>query len=401
MSCSVEQLPAGSSAKGGTGASWNHIKVSKELASAVQDDARRKAVDSAKKRAVSQHVDYETFQAMVSVAHLKPIERDEWFRKPAECSSSPAWNFSAEGSLSANALTLNPPVGGYANEDHLSCSGNGPKNAEEFQKRWRSLNGSSEHRLRFLRTIPPEKLLPLFKVEIRPALLGEIFSVLNECWERNDTRSTSESASSEGGTKALEGTMGSLRIEGPSALSRGDVKWNGEVSKSDDETDRDSSGAASKGPELTCGSLLLNDSSGNTECGGTLREDVGADATNKTNRASEVILIQERTHSGSPVDAAESEPHSGSVASGGSQKTGLNENEETADPHTGKRVEEILNILTALSKSGRFGLTLRLLSSGHKKDLRSFFEKLSIAASKGGVADALERLNIVEALFKA
>lgn len=66
MSCTVEQLPAASSAggtaNGGAPASWNRIKLSKELASAVQDDARRKAIDAAKKRAVSQHVDYETFQ---------------------------------------------------------------------------------------------------------------------------------------------------------------------------------------------------------------------------------------------------------------------------------------------------------------------------------------------------
>ena len=48
-------------------------KRSKELANAVYDDWKRKAIDSAKKRAVAQFVDYETFKNMVSVAHLKAI----------------------------------------------------------------------------------------------------------------------------------------------------------------------------------------------------------------------------------------------------------------------------------------------------------------------------------------
>lgn len=48
-------------------------KSSKELENAVYDDWKRKAVDAAKKRAVGQYVDYDTFKNMVLVAHLKPI----------------------------------------------------------------------------------------------------------------------------------------------------------------------------------------------------------------------------------------------------------------------------------------------------------------------------------------
>lgn len=55
----------------GTGAA--PPKVSRELANSVYDDWKRKVVDDAKKRAVSQAVDYDTFKNMVSVAHLKPI----------------------------------------------------------------------------------------------------------------------------------------------------------------------------------------------------------------------------------------------------------------------------------------------------------------------------------------
>ena len=48
-------------------------KRSKELQTAAYDDWKHKAVDDAKKRAVAQYVDYDTFKNMVSVAHLKPI----------------------------------------------------------------------------------------------------------------------------------------------------------------------------------------------------------------------------------------------------------------------------------------------------------------------------------------
>lgn len=40
-------------------------KHSKELAGAIAEDSRRQAIDDAKKRAVSQHADYDTFKKLV------------------------------------------------------------------------------------------------------------------------------------------------------------------------------------------------------------------------------------------------------------------------------------------------------------------------------------------------
>jgi hypothetical protein len=40
-------------------------KHSKELAGATAEDSRRQAIDDAKKRAVSQHADYDTFKKLV------------------------------------------------------------------------------------------------------------------------------------------------------------------------------------------------------------------------------------------------------------------------------------------------------------------------------------------------
>lgn len=48
-------------------------KRSTELANAVYDDWKRKAIDTAKKRAAAQFADYESFKNMVLTAHLKPL----------------------------------------------------------------------------------------------------------------------------------------------------------------------------------------------------------------------------------------------------------------------------------------------------------------------------------------
>jgi hypothetical protein len=40
-------------------------KHSKELAGAIAEDSRRQAIDDAKKQAVSQHADYDTFKKLV------------------------------------------------------------------------------------------------------------------------------------------------------------------------------------------------------------------------------------------------------------------------------------------------------------------------------------------------
>lgn len=62
-------------------------KAPKDLKDAFYDDWKRKAVDSAKKRAVAQHVDYDTFKNMVSVAHLRAIGE-----KSRQAGADGAWN---------------------------------------------------------------------------------------------------------------------------------------------------------------------------------------------------------------------------------------------------------------------------------------------------------------------
>ncbi len=52
-------------------------EVKKELGSAINEEHKRINVDSAKKKAVLQHMDYDGFHQMVLGANLKPIKRGE------------------------------------------------------------------------------------------------------------------------------------------------------------------------------------------------------------------------------------------------------------------------------------------------------------------------------------
>ncbi|KAK9823139.1 hypothetical protein WJX72_000544 [[Myrmecia] bisecta] len=78
-------------------------KTSKELATALQDDFRRQATDLAKKRAVAQHVDYDTFKNMVAVAHLRPLQAPQL--QPTGPTRCPGWEFAADGTLALAADT--------------------------------------------------------------------------------------------------------------------------------------------------------------------------------------------------------------------------------------------------------------------------------------------------------
>lgn len=43
-------------------------KLNRELAGAIADEERRSAIDAAKKKAVAQHADYDTFKKMVRLS---------------------------------------------------------------------------------------------------------------------------------------------------------------------------------------------------------------------------------------------------------------------------------------------------------------------------------------------
>ncbi len=196
-------------------------KQSKELSNAFYDDWKRKVdhrmepccgigreeccmmmrmqvVDDAKKRAVGQNVDYETFKNMVSVAHLKPLQAASVPKNGTMAPRTsldatsvsheahdtdrmlPSWRYNADGSmatedqglLEASALAL------MQGEPQEPASSSG-----DFYREWRRNCPSPEAKYRYLRLCGPSTLTSIFRVEISTDVLKDIVAVLEGCWQ--------------------------------------------------------------------------------------------------------------------------------------------------------------------------------------------------------------------------
>ncbi|GLC37910.1 Coiled-coil domain-containing protein 103 [Pleodorina starrii] len=145
-------------------------KTSKELATAAYDDFKRKAIDEAKKRAVSQRVDYDTFKNMVLTAHLAPITAPN---RRANDRPAPCWNFGTDGRLVKRQ-------DGTAELPSLAPVGV-PRASGDFSRDWRRI-GTADDKYRYLQLCGPDVLRAIFRVEISSEVLREILAVLEACW---------------------------------------------------------------------------------------------------------------------------------------------------------------------------------------------------------------------------
>lgn len=152
-------------------------KLSKDLANAVYDDWKRKVIDDAKKRAVSQNVDYATFKNMVSVAHLKPIQSA---RAPRLDQMLPSWHFNADGSLPTAHQLSDAAAAALALMQQEPQEP--PSTSGDFYREWRRNCPNADSKYRYLRLCGPVGLASLFKIEISSEALKEIIEVLEVCW---------------------------------------------------------------------------------------------------------------------------------------------------------------------------------------------------------------------------
>mmetsp|Transcript_6253 Transcript_6253/g.21466 ORF Transcript_6253/g.21466 Transcript_6253/m.21466 type:complete len:249 (+) Transcript_6253:192-938(+) len=146
-------------------------KTSKELSNAIYDDHLRNAIDAAKKRAVKQGCDYDTFKNMVSVAHLKPLQaKDE---RVFDGKMQPAWNFKADGTLAKDEVHK---------EFEAVAPTAPPKTPQEFERDWKRNCPTDADKYRYLRAFPAGLPQEIFKVEVGAGKLGEIIAVLDSFW---------------------------------------------------------------------------------------------------------------------------------------------------------------------------------------------------------------------------
>ncbi|XP_024542438.1 coiled-coil domain-containing protein 103 homolog [Selaginella moellendorffii] len=184
---------------------WDDVKSlkhSKTLSTSIEDDKYRRQVDAAKKRAAAQNVDYPTFAAMVSAAHLQPVDRKRLAEPRADTKrTAPAWSFSSSGSLlkaddvrsqagtEAPILSkrdvleslekLKSFVRGTGNADVPPTAARtvGPMTQDAFRKSWRSLSTEPpDKRLEFLANVGP--FPRIFRVEVPPDILTGVLGTL-------------------------------------------------------------------------------------------------------------------------------------------------------------------------------------------------------------------------------
>eukprot|EP00898_Chlorokybus_atmophyticus_P002907 jgi/Chlat1/3617/Chrsp237S03617 len=159
-------------------------KISRELANAIQDDRRRQLVNDAKFRA-----------AMVSVAHLEPLSKAELGMGATTTSTQqragqpPAWRFGVGGGNDNPATTS-----GAEGELYRGLVSAQPQSAAAFEKAWQRGCKTVDERLRYLMSVPPDRIPAIFKVEVSPALLADVVIVLEEhCCRASGGDSTSNS----------------------------------------------------------------------------------------------------------------------------------------------------------------------------------------------------------------
>ncbi|KAF5833665.1 hypothetical protein DUNSADRAFT_9975 [Dunaliella salina] len=153
-------------------------KSSKELSNAVYDDFKRKVIDAAKKRAVSQNVDYETFKNMVSVAHLKPLQAPSTVKREP---TAPAWQFNADGSRPST--TSEEQAAAAARLLSPREAQGPPSTSGDFAREWRRSCPTLDSKYRYLQICSPPTLRSIFKVEVSSEVLKGIIEVLEACWQ--------------------------------------------------------------------------------------------------------------------------------------------------------------------------------------------------------------------------
>uniref|UniRef100_A0A7R9V6A5 Uncharacterized protein n=1 Tax=Chlamydomonas euryale TaxID=1486919 RepID=A0A7R9V6A5_9CHLO len=160
----------------GPAASAAPPKQSKELASAIYDDWKRQVVDEAKKRAVGQNVDYETFKNMVSVAHLRPIGAAKTVKHEAML---PSWRYNDDGTAPSSEQQA---IAAAAMALRSKEPSEPPSTSGDFYREWRRNCPSLDAKYRYLRLVGPNGLQQLFKVEISVDALKDVLTALEACW---------------------------------------------------------------------------------------------------------------------------------------------------------------------------------------------------------------------------
>jgi len=144
-------------------------RIDARFARALELDDRRRAVEAAKKRAVAQRCDYQSFHQLVAGARLSPMKK-KWTEELARGGGI--------GDISPESSHVDLRPGFHGDHVHIeTIAVNGaaapltasstPSTLDEFHRSWRRLCGDDDARkTAFLLKLPIDSLQRIFKVRL-------------------------------------------------------------------------------------------------------------------------------------------------------------------------------------------------------------------------------------------
>ncbi|KAK3257713.1 hypothetical protein CYMTET_33211, partial [Cymbomonas tetramitiformis] len=147
--------------------------TSRELDTAIADDLLKQQINDAKIKAMTDRVDYDTFKARVSVAHLRPLQDPNIVDR----TSLPAWSFNPDGTKAKITEDVTTSLKSLSTEEPLGV----PSKSSDFERTWRRNVKTEAEKYKYVLLIPPESYPKIFKVEIASPLLGDVLLALEAC----------------------------------------------------------------------------------------------------------------------------------------------------------------------------------------------------------------------------
>lgn len=158
-------------------------KVKSELPDAINEEHKRSNVDSSKKRACLQHMDYDNFHQMVLGANLLPIQkgsieqigdkRMKWHGLNTHAALTDIMNKNYKDKKDV----LEGYIDLFKQQEELKRV---PKSQNEFEKFFLSKLKGSEERFRYILNIPISEVANIFKSDVNSELLVHILNVFSE-----------------------------------------------------------------------------------------------------------------------------------------------------------------------------------------------------------------------------
>ena len=158
-------------------------RLAKDLSEAFAIDAKYKAEDDMKKRAIVTARSYDEFKNLVAAAQLKPIDAGDIARKSVTHANRSLLSsgggvvrdaplgFDLRGGRAAEGVAAPRPL--------LSATPTGlPANWAEFDRAWRRLPKERPHRAAFLAALGEPSLVRMFTLDLDGELLGDVLAVL-------------------------------------------------------------------------------------------------------------------------------------------------------------------------------------------------------------------------------